>query len=122
MVNRSVVFGCSNVPKKGVSLHEFPVKMKEWKAWKRFVCRTRNGWNGPTNNSTICSCHFTAESFVNKMQVDMGLAKNLFLNKDAIPCVYPEGTCHSQAAGGLATPTPQPSSAMRKRQVLQVGL
>ncbi|XP_024155223.2 histone-lysine N-methyltransferase EHMT1 isoform X5 [Oryzias melastigma] len=90
--------------------------MKEREAWKRFVCRTRDGWNGPTNNSTICSYHFTAESFVNLMQVDMGLAKNLFLKKDAIPCVYPEGTFHSQAA---ATHTPQPSSAMRKRQVLQ---
>lgn len=54
------------------------------------------------------------------MQYDMGQAKKLLLKKESIPCVYPEGTCHSQASGGRGAPAVKPSPAMRKREAIQV--
>ncbi|XP_034031088.1 THAP domain-containing protein 10-like [Thalassophryne amazonica] len=111
MVNRCVVFGCSNVPKSGVVLHVFPVEKNQQDAWARFVKRTRKDFDGPTKKTAICSCHFTHDSFLNKMQYDMGLSKYLKLKTDATPSIYPES--------GRADPSPRVTSATMKLEVTQ---
>ena len=37
MVNRCVVFGCSNMPSERVSLHKFPSDKHHRQIWARFV-------------------------------------------------------------------------------------
>ncbi len=56
------------------------------------------------------------------MKYDMGHAKFLKLTKGAVPSIYPEGSCRSVAKGTdqRRDPTPRLTSAMRKREALQV--
>lgn len=122
MVNRCVVFGCNNEPKPDVALHEFPSSKTDRERWRRFVCRTRRDWNGPTKISVICSKHFLDSEFDNLGQYKLGMAKRLRLKKGATPSIYPEGTCHSQAKGGRGHAPPEMTTAMRKREAFQVGL
>ncbi len=120
MVNRCVVFGCSNEPKKGVTLHEFPSGKRERDTWTRFVKRTRKNWDGPTSNTRICSEHFSSDLFENKMKFDLGHAKILRLHKHAVPTIYPTGTCKTGRNDGASVDAPSMTSAMRKREALQV--
>ena len=63
--------------------------------------------------SRICSLHFKQEHFQNYIQVSLGVAKCLKLKHDAIPFVYPDGTCNSQALQSSDKDRP----AARKREV-----
>ena len=102
MVNRCVVFGCSNTPNERVSLHKFPSDKHHRQIWARFVRRTRARWN--LEESVICSKHFCDDDFVNKLKFDMGYAKALVLNETAIPTIYP--TVTTDASSGKKTATP----------------
>lgn len=53
MVKRCVAAGCSN---DGVSLFLFPKDPQLRKKWADQVKRTRDKWDGPTDNSILCSC------------------------------------------------------------------
>lgn len=85
MPGRCVVGGCSSVPdvKNGIVLHAIPFlgderaeARKRRKKWVDFVKQKRAKWE-PTQNSSICSKHFTeddymrrftfADSFTNKL-------------------------------------------------------
>ncbi|XP_054760837.1 THAP domain-containing protein 10-like [Lytechinus pictus] len=63
MPNRCIVAGCSNTPKDDVSLHRFPKDENLRKLWISKVKLTRADWRGPSDWSTICSDHFSAEDF-----------------------------------------------------------
>ena len=71
MLDRCVVFGCSNLANaaKGITLHLIPFfndkrseAKRRRKQWVYFVKATRDKWV-PTKNSAVCSEHFTPESF-----------------------------------------------------------
>ena len=122
MVQRCVIFGCGNQSTTGVALHEFPSSKAEREQWRRFVCRTRSQWDGPTKYSVVCSRHFLETQFDNLMAYQMGMAKKLRLKKTAVPTVYPDGTCRTQASSGRGKAPPERTSAMRKREVIRVRL
>ena len=73
-------------------------------------------WEKSTSTSRICSLHIKQEDFQNYIQVSLGGAKCLTLKHDAIPSVYPEGTCNSQALQSFDKDRP----AARKREVTRV--
>lgn len=71
MPDRCVVFGCSNFAsvEKGISLHRIPFfnderseAKRRRKRWVNFVRVTRDKWV-PSKNSSVCSEHFTPDSF-----------------------------------------------------------
>ena len=64
MVNRSVVFGCSNTPSETVSLHKFPSDKHRQQIRARFVRRTRARWH-LKESVFICSKNVL-------LKVDMG--------------------------------------------------
>ena len=57
MVNRCVVFGCSNTPSETVSLHKFTSDKHRRQVWARFLRRTRARWH-LKESVFICSKHF----------------------------------------------------------------
>ena len=69
MVNYCVAAGCSNVPSDTVSLFKFPKNPALKAQWEKQVQRTRANWKA-SENSYLCSEHFTPESF----EVDSQLA------------------------------------------------
>lgn len=89
MPNRCVVAGCSNRsdPEKGISLHTFPKDPHLRMVWASRVKLTRSFWNGPTNNSVICSDHFAEGDFVptSGLYAGFGLAMKPSLAPGAVP-------------------------------------
>ncbi len=43
--------------------------------------------NHVSKNSIFCSLHFTADSFTNKAQFDVGFSKRLKLKDDTVPTI-----------------------------------
>ena len=103
MVNRCVVFGCSNTPSETVSLHKFTSDKHRRQIWARFVRRTRAHWN-LEGSVFICSKHFCDDDFVNKLKFDMGYVKGLVLKETTIPTIY--ATVTTDASSGKKTVTP----------------
>ena len=71
MVQKCVVFGCSNTKdeKRGISIHQIPLfedqrpeAKKRRRKWIVFVNVTRKNWTA-SKHSVICSVHFTPEDF-----------------------------------------------------------
>ncbi len=128
MVHRCVVFGCGNITQDSVRLHGFPSDPTLVRRWRRFVTRTRAKWNGPSSTSVICSAHFKEEDFENSVQFSMGLANKRILRKCAVPSVYPQGTCRTQATahcGGIVEGGPNTATtrgAYRKREAARVSI
>ncbi len=82
MPNYCVVFGCSNIActKNRVSLFKIPFRnddrpeaKRRRKLWVNFVTRTRKKWK-PGTNSSICSAHFTEESFQRRFNTLPGMS------------------------------------------------
>ena len=72
MVQKCVVYGCSNTKdeKKGISIHPIPFygdprpeAVKRRRKWISFVSATRKKWTA-SKYSVVCSVHFTPEDFV----------------------------------------------------------
>jgi hypothetical protein len=57
MGRNCIALGCHNTHLKGFSMFKFPADEKLRKAWTLQVQRTRDKWNGPTQNSAVCSEH-----------------------------------------------------------------
>lgn len=93
MVKRCV-FGC--FPLKTL----FPIPKTPWlrARWLEFLHFEEGGI---TENSRLCSRHFTPECFQNLTQHEMGFAKVLCLTETAVPSVYTVGA--SPAAKVSAT-------------------
>ncbi|XP_051720112.1 zinc finger protein 629 isoform X1 [Ctenopharyngodon idella] len=88
MVKRCV-FGC--FPLKTL----FPIPKTPWlrSRWLEFLHFEEGGI---TENSRLCSRHFTRECFQNLTQHEMGFAKVLCLTDTAVPSVYTVGNVTSQ--------------------------
>ena len=116
MPDRCVVYGCSNKNDKvgrdiGISLHrlpfwgdERPLAKKRRKQWVDFVKRRRANFT-PSQYSAICSEHFKAEDFENRIPLLPGFMGKMqaVLRRDdfgivAFPSVY------------LPTPQEEPSA------------
>ena len=63
MVKRCIAAGCSKMYKNGVSLFQFSRNKVLHKQWTKEIQKTRTKWQGPTNNSILCSEHFTTDCF-----------------------------------------------------------
>ena len=90
MVKSCIAAGCSNQLKDGVSLFKFPTEKNLRLKWTRQVQRTRAEWKGPTNNSYVCSKHFTEDCFqpLSVMSARMGMSMKQMLKPDAIPTIF----------------------------------
>ena len=105
MLNRCVIFGCSNVGsiEKGITLFRIPFinnddveAKRRRRLWINFVKKTRNKWT-PSTYSSICSAYFTEDSFQRKFSCLPGISRNFVhqLIQDevgivSIPSVYPD--------------------------------
>ena len=87
MVNYCVAFGCKNTCKDNVSVFRFPTNQDLRVKWIQQVRRTKDGWSGPTENSVICSCHFSEDSF-EPSPLKFGIKKRVALKKEAIPTIF----------------------------------
>ncbi|XP_057206770.1 uncharacterized protein LOC130564597 [Triplophysa rosa] len=67
------------------SLHNLPSKSDSRNAWLKFIFKDVPAHVGKT--LSVCSLHFTADSFVNKAQVDAGFAERLRLKSSAVPSI-----------------------------------
>ena len=87
MVKSCITAGCSNQLKDGVSLFKFPTEKNLRLKWTRQVQRTRAEWKGPTNNSYVCSKHFTEDCFqpLSVMSARMGMSMKQMLKPDVMP-------------------------------------
>uniref|UniRef100_A0A671QGZ6 THAP-type domain-containing protein n=1 Tax=Sinocyclocheilus anshuiensis TaxID=1608454 RepID=A0A671QGZ6_9TELE len=66
------------------SLHNLPSDSNNRNAWLNFF----NEVSAHVSKAlSICSLHFTADSFVNKTQVDTGFAERLRLKSNAVPSI-----------------------------------
>ena len=93
MVGRCIVYGCSNtVQDRTISLHYWPKDAKSSRLWRLFIMHKRAKWSGPTENSQVCSAHFTPDQFTNYKKFRMGFVKKLTLKDKAIPTIQ-AGTC-----------------------------
>ena len=77
MVKRCVAAGCSNTYKDGDSLFQFPHDEVLRKQWTKEVQKTRAKWQGPTNNSLLCSEHSAIDCF----EVDTAIAARFRIKK-----------------------------------------
>ena len=97
MVKVCVVHGCHNSPAKGITLHEFPKEKNRCRQWIRFVQRTRK-WESKPQTSHICSSHFARDAISNHLQVEMGIAKKVNLQENAVPTIYPPSSVSASSA------------------------
>ena len=85
-----IAFGCHNSHQKGFTLFKFSVDEKLRKAWTLQVQRTRDKWHGPTQNSAVCSEHFTEECFepISVASKKIGMKIKQMLKPGVIPTVF----------------------------------
>ena len=90
MPKECVVGGCKNMPKDGVSFHEFPDDALIRDQWVKAVKSTRKFWNGPSAHSVVCSNHFVEEDFLLtcRTKKKLGIKTKMYLEKSAIPTVF----------------------------------
>jgi len=85
-----IAVGCHNSHQKGFSLFKFPADEKLRKAWTLQVQRTRAQWQGPTQNSAVCSEHFTEDCFqpISVTSRKMGMKMRQMLKPSAVPTIF----------------------------------
>ena len=90
MPKECVVGGCKNMPKDGVSFHEFPDDALIRDQWVKAVKSTRKFWNGPSAHSVVRSNHFVEEDFLLtcRTKKKLGIKTKMYLEKSAIPTVF----------------------------------
>ena len=90
MPKECVVGGCKNMPKDGVSFHEFPDDALIRDQWVKAVKSTRKFWNGPSAHSVVFSNHFVEEDFLLtcRTKKKLGIKTKMYLEKSAIPTVF----------------------------------
>ncbi|XP_073256636.1 uncharacterized protein [Porites lutea] len=94
MVEKCVVFGCSNSRnvERGISMHKIPSDndprpevLRRRQRWIKFVNETRKHWT-PGKTSSICSVHFKPEDFTRPFQSNL---KRLLKEDEFGVCVWP---------------------------------
>jgi len=120
MVKRSIAMSCSITLQDGVSLHGFPQDPSLWLEWTRQVQRTRANWPGPTENSLLCSDHFTSDCYEEDTAIAKGFGteKRVCLKKDAVPTVFPrcsDGDESSSTQSSLPVSSMGEQCSSRKR-------
>uniref|UniRef100_A0AAV2LZK3 THAP domain-containing protein 1 n=1 Tax=Knipowitschia caucasica TaxID=637954 RepID=A0AAV2LZK3_KNICA len=101
MGKRCIVYGCTNINKNGVSLHNFPnptTQKQRFDQWNKQVRRTRLDWTGPPlpylsaawRSCVVCADHFTQDSFehINSVAASLGYKTKATLKPDAVPTVF----------------------------------
>lgn len=98
MVNRCVAAGCSNTPSDRVSLFKFPKERALRAQWEKQVQRTRAQWKA-TENSFLCSEHFTEDSFEvdSALASTFGMKKRRRLKPGAVPSIFSRASTESRA-------------------------
>ena len=112
MVRNCIVFGCSNTPKKGVTLfNKFPTDARLKRAWTLQVQRTKAQWKGPSKHSAVCSDHFSEDCFepMSVTSKKLGIKMKQMLKPTGIPSIF---KCPSSSPKRLQ----RPSSALEKRE------
>ncbi|XP_063413132.1 uncharacterized protein LOC134695698 isoform X2 [Mytilus trossulus] len=87
------VAGCSNSIKTGHSVHLFPKDEQQRLLWIRFVKLTHVDFSEPTQNSAICSAHFTDDCYeVDRIKFKelFGMSTNKRLLPNSVPSIYPK--------------------------------
>ncbi|XP_052077309.1 uncharacterized protein LOC127715311 isoform X2 [Mytilus californianus] len=87
------VAGCSNSIKTGHSVHLFPKDEQQRVLWIRFVKLTRVDFSEPTQNSAICSAHFSDDCYeVDRIKFKelFGMSTNKRLLPNSVPSIYPK--------------------------------
>ena len=94
MVEKCVVFGCSNSRnvEKGISMHKIPSDndprpevRRRRQRWIKFMNETRKHWT-PGKTSSICSVHFKPEDFTRPFQSNL---KRVLREDEFGVCVWP---------------------------------
>lgn len=87
MPSRCVAAECGSISvSKETSVFTFPTEKKYKNLWINFV-KTKRKWNY-TENSVLCSKHFTEGCFDGYLKWKMGFKKCLNIRKDAIPTIH----------------------------------
>uniref|UniRef100_A0A3Q3F9T4 THAP domain-containing protein 1 n=1 Tax=Labrus bergylta TaxID=56723 RepID=A0A3Q3F9T4_9LABR len=94
---RKCIFpGCQNVKNSSVCLFNFPKDDEMKNRWIHFVKRYHDGELVVSNNTRLCSAHFSPESFSNFHQRQIGFSYNrLWLVSGAEPSVTSPPGRHS---------------------------
>ncbi len=74
---------------KGISIHHFPHKVKDWERhllWVRFVRRHRPNWN-PSDQTVLCGIHFDDASYTMRRDIALSLGIKVYLKPDAVPSI-----------------------------------
>ena len=90
MTRDCVVGGCLNMPKDGVSFHNFPNDETVRKKWIKAVDSTRKHWKGPTKHTKVCSDHFSDDCFDQAFWIkkSMGIYTRKKLVKGSVPLIF----------------------------------
>ena len=84
--------GCPNLKEVNDcnrSFFSFPKDPYLRKKWETFADENRD-WSKLKVTKRICSDHFTADNFDNKLQFDMGFCNKLLISANAVPSIFPE--------------------------------
>ena len=128
MGKRCVVAGCGNSSKTGHSVHVFPQDDRTRQLWTRFVKLTRVDFISPTQNSAICSDHFTDDCYeVDRLKLKemFGMSSRKRLLPSSVPSIYPKrpSTPDVLNDGFLVVPKKKMkiSTAVKKREKCRVS-
>ena len=117
---------------EGISMHMFPRDEKKRTAWTSFVRKHRPNWN-PTATSALCSAHFCASEFTQRLGINVppavdrtrsSISCKRFLNSEAVPTVDDHDIA-LQTFPQTTTPVPttpqvpEPSKLRAKRRLLR---
>lgn len=127
MVKRCVAAGCDNTYKDGVSLFLFPKDPKLRKQWADQVRRTRDKWEGPSDYSVLCSCHFDDDCFEAeaKLSESLGLSskRRPRLKPGVVPTLFKKPSAKDQCRSvAEAPPTKKRRVAYEKRERRRVSI
>lgn len=82
-IKRCAIPGCRIEP---ASLHSLPKDPNIRNEWLKFLLTDIPDRYSPT--LTICSAHFSPDSFVNLSQFNAGYARKLLLNEGRVPTIF----------------------------------
>ena len=90
-----VAAGCDKESDGQFSLFTFPRNPERRAQWSREVAKTRSNWSGPSDQSVLCSLHFTKDSFEASIALTTELAlpaKRRKLKDSAVQSLFPKAS------------------------------
>ncbi|ESO88712.1 hypothetical protein LOTGIDRAFT_79484, partial [Lottia gigantea] len=83
------VFGCNNDSRKSESVSYFKIGSRRNEIQKKWIVFLKRKNYILTKHSSICSEHFTDDSFVRDLQAELlKLTRPRKLREDAVPSIY----------------------------------